>query len=308
MKTIIADSSQLTVFDECPVKWHYLYNEQICKSKTKLFEKSDIEIELGNDEVAKGQPKVNYRDMGTFVHKVLEYRYAQRLKINECIEQTVAEYQLPNSEINLNTKELDTVIRTCLLYDANYSVHGDFDIRDGSMVEVGFSEEIYNDGEYQFILEGRIDLAEAFLNRSIAVIGDHKCQGRKKNLYRRSIQFKNYALIRKTQLLVINYIRFTAKPDKDTFVRELVSFGKADHEAWKYELLNMFFRIAEFKEKFDNPTDTKSMYLNYFKKRSSCSGFYGECEFTPLCDEPNQNVLVNIKGQNYEHRKPFRPW
>lgn len=312
MTTIIADSSQLTCFDECPVKWYYKYHEQIVKTQRQWV---DSEGDDGVPEIVlpeKGKPKLyyNYRDMGTVMHKIMDYRYKYKLSIRECLMNAFLDCEQLEEPIKLGDHEKDLVIQTATLYDINYTVKSDFQVPNPETVEVGFSEEIYNDGNNQFILEGRIDLAEAFIGQTKVVV-DHKSQGRVKNLYKKSIQFRNYAMIMKVSMLIINYIRFNKNPTKDTFVRDISSFTAVEHNSWRVELINLFKRIADFKNDINLCNDNYHLQLtiNEHKRRSSCGGHFGyPCEDTDLCDEPNQAILINIKSMNYEKKDPFKPW
>lgn len=291
-QTIIADSSSLTLFDTCPVQWYYKYVEQITKSPTK---------EPYPD-------KLNYREMGTAMHKILQYRYANHISIAQCIEKTLEEHQaIP--ELRLTDLEIPLVRQTAALYDAVYSATGDFIVNDPNAVEVGFSELIYEDEWYRFILEGRIDLVNVLFANGITAIVDHKSQNKARRLYKKSIQFRNYALVTKASLLVINYIRFNKTLTKDTFMREIVGFTPMDHTAWKAELIGLFTKMVKFEELLNSTGVPNQAVLNEAKRRSQCSGTFGyECKFTDLCDAPNPWLLYSIKEQNYEHKKPFKPW
>lgn len=304
MQTIIADSSQLNCFDTCPVLWYYTYYEGIAKV-TPVRSGGDFE------EDGEKKERMNYRDMGTVFHKILEVRYKNRLTIRDCVDST---FLGANGVMPVLTPNEETLIRqTALLYDANYAINGDFSIRDPDSVELGFSDEIYNDSNYQFILEGRIDLAEAYMGGGIEVAVDHKSQGTAKKLYKKSIQFRNYAMVLNKNMLVINYIRFNKTLGKNTFVRDIASFTNEDHRVWRLELINLFLCMADFKEKLDyfkgdNEYINKHL-LNKSKRRSQCSGSFGfECEYTSLCDAPNLETLINIKQMNYEDKEPFKPW
>lgn len=302
MQTIIADSSQLNCFDTCPVLWYYTYYEGIAKVAP---------VRSGGEFEEDGEKKerMNYRDMGTVFHKILEVRYKNRLTIRDCVDSTLLG---ANGVMPVLTPNEETLVRqTALLYDANYAIKGDFHVRDPDSVELGFSDEIYNDCNYQFILEGRIDLAEAYMGGGVEVAVDHKSQGTAKKLYKKSIQFRNYAMVLNKNMLVINYIRFNKTLGKNTFVRDIASFTNEDHRVWREELINIFKRIAWFREILDTFSDkaTRNNTLNGNKRRSQCSGSFGfECEYTSLCDAPNLETLINIKQMSYEDKEPFKPW
>lgn len=296
---IIADSTQLTCFDECPVRWYYRYCEKISKS---IIPRGEYE---GSEE---SKIKQNTRDMGSIGHKMLEFRYKDKLNIRSCIEEAYEYYLESEGDIGITQNEAKLLDQTLLLYDAHYSINGDFLIKEPAAVEVGFSEYIYEDESYKFILEGRIDIAEAFIG-SMKVSVDHKFQGRAHKLYSKCIQFRNYAMVLKCDLFVVNYIRFNKSIGKDTFVREVIPFSAAEHRSWKQEVIQLYTKMAEFKGMMEYWANDTTKILNDYKRRSSCPSQYGGlCEFTTLCDEPNQKALVGIKNMQYEHKEPFKPW
>lgn len=300
---IIADSTQLTCFDECPVRWYYRYCKQISKTEIPL---KDYE---GEDK----KEKQNTRDMGTVFHKILEFRYRDKYGIRRCISEAL-DFYINGDEVDLSSKEIDLVGQTALIYDANYSINGDFFIKSPESVEVGFSECIYEDENYKFILEGRIDLAEAYLGgpEGVKVSVDHKSQGRAHRLYQKCIQFRNYAMVLDAKMFVVNYIRFNKNITKDTFVREIIPFSAAEHRSWKNEITQLYRKMTDTKLSLDyieNLHGNNHELINSIKRRSSCPSQYGGlCEFIPLCDETNPNIVINIMNQNYEHKEPFKPW
>src|SRR5690348_15830065 len=57
-------------------------------------------------------------------------------------------------------------------------------------VEVGFSEVVYESASRLYLLEGRIDIMGTL--QGLNTIVDLKFQGRTRELYKKSIQFRNY--------------------------------------------------------------------------------------------------------------------
>jgi hypothetical protein len=165
-------------------------------------------------------------------------------------------------------------------------------------IEVGFSEPLFEDSKNLFILEGRIDLLATLQGLNVTV--DHKFQFRTHNLYPKSIQFKNYALVSKNQMFVINYIRL-AKVLKagETLQREIVCFSDNELRAWKEELIRIFFRIKE-----------SYIRATYEQNWSSCMGRYGApCNYTTLCEENDKNMKKRKQDMLYKISDiQWRPW
>jgi hypothetical protein len=293
---IIADSTQLTCFDECPTRWFNRYVKKITRTWLKR--------ESFHDEEIKAE-KQNTRDMGTVMHKMLELRYKRNLTFNQTINEAL---NICSAEgLIITPEETKLVIDTYRFYHAHYMINPDFYIKDPQTVELGFSQLLYEDEYYKFILEGRIDLAEANIGgpTGISCTVDHKSQARVKRLYTKAIQFRNYAMVLNTNFFVVNYIRFNKNPTVDTFAREIIPFSPLDHKLWKKEITQLFFKMANFKLGYETFGED---YNQEGRRRSSCSGQYGMCEYTLLCDESNKDMLVNIEKMNYEHKEPFKPW
>lgn len=303
MTEIVADSSQISVFETCPMMWWYMYNEKITKTRIKY--KSDDEPATPDEDEGfrKGAPL----HMGTLGHFILEFYY-RKYDISTSCEMGYAAAMTKDDfkEFELEAKYVEKVFRTMAIYAATYQMKGDFEIRDPNALEIGFSQLILEDKDFRFVLEGRIDIAEAW-EGSVKFSVDHKTQSKAKRLYKRSTQFRNYAMVMNTNFFMVNYIRFTKSP---TFERVLIPFTHLEHDFWKQELLLKFKAMAEFKYLMLNSNNNGlNSIMAEYKRRTSCSGSWGgECEYTDLCDQPNLNVLVNIKQQNYEPRKVFIPW
>jgi hypothetical protein len=169
-------------------------------------------------------------------------------------------------------------------------------IESPDFVEVGFSEPIYEDSDRLYVLEGRIDLLGSLQGLNCVI--DHKFQFRKRDLYRKTIQFRNYAMIIKRPMLIANYVGLTKKVDKDTFRRVISSFTAFEHNAWKQRLIRMFDKMAE------------AISHEYYEQRwSACPGKFGhECQFTTLCEESNSQLIEIKKATMFKQRAEWKPW
>jgi hypothetical protein len=201
--------------------------------------------------------------------------------------------------------ELDLGTRAAVLnrlreYFFTYQ-NNDFQVETPDHVEVGFSEVIHEDTDNLFVLEGRIDLLANL--QGIECVVDHKFQMRRHQLYPKSVQFRNYALVAKKLLFIVNYIRLTKSVDKDTLVRELVNFTVPELLAWKLKLIDIFHRIKRAKQLGDSGGQPEQNF-------GACPGrFNYSCYFTHLCEEPNKEIAGFKEQQLYRiNQTPWRPW
>ena len=314
--TLILDSSQINCFLECPTLWYYQYVKRLILPVAG--EKDDSSM-----------------DMGTYGHHLLAVYYRKRrlgISFNDAVEASF-NFDIDNhtcSKCNCdvsNHKLIDSIklyecqqCHNCLLpapapkafplrqdlrqkvknrlreYFLKYQAN-DFTAVSPESVEVGFSEPIYEDSQNLFVLEGRIDLIGQ--QQGLDLLVDHKFQLRKHNLYKKSIQFRNYALIAKKLMLIINYVRLSDKANDDTLVRDIASFTVPELLDWKKKLIQIFFDIKE-------AIQTQNFDQNW----SSCSGKYGyPCSFATLCEEVNKDVVQLKERQLYEVKTSiWRPW
>ena len=166
------------------------------------------------------------------------------------------------------------------------------------LIEKGFSYKLFESSEYLFVLQGRVDfMGEAQDGTTLWM--DHKFQFRKHNLYAKSIQFKNYSLAMRLNLAVINYIRLTEKVDKETFVRQPLSFSALELRYWKEELIDLYADIAKTIAKPGYYLDEERAYSES-QNRSSCGGAWGRtCQYAPLCEEYNPQIRAAVQKRDF---------
>ncbi len=314
-QTLILDSTQIDAFLTCPRLWHYGH-------KLRLTQRDD-----GDTKVA--------MQMGTYGHKLLEIFYRTRAEgssLSVALEQAMA-FDPDTESINcqncnlvqeehsdpdgcqefkpkpypLDKPNRELVKKQIRMYVLVYGP-SDYIINDPESIELGFSHKLYEDEDYLFILEGRIDLLEPVLNVTKLAYADHKFQMRKHNLYKKSIQFKNYGLVTRATLAQVNYVRFTKEVNKDTFSRELISFTPIEHEAWESRLIGIYKTIAKvIRESNENPLYWQTMPSN--PNWASCSGKFGyPCDYVSLCEETNPNVALVKIDSSFRRREEWRPW
>ncbi len=320
-KTIlILDSSQIDAFLTCPSLWDYQYRKRLIKADR-----------VGNTPM----------DMGTLGHKYLEIYYKEQAKgksPQEALEIALGydvdkntchcghghEYHIDSASpfctncnsigctctefvpvlFPLDPPDRQAVKDRVLMYTM---VEGNglpaFRAKSPDHVEVGFSEKIYEDDNRLYILEGRIDLIGQIANNCPDGWADHKFQMRQRDLYLKSIQFRNYALVTQKSIGVVNYIRFAKKVEKDvTFKRAVISFSRMEMESWKEQLLSIYHQVENFIQLQPAVTNAHNW--------SSCSGKYGyPCDYTDLCENYMLPQLVQVNmDTKYKIRPEWRPW
>ena len=292
-KILILDSSQLQQYGECPEMWHLSNEENLTLSN---------EI---RDDFA----------MGTYGHKLLEIYYTELR--NSTLQGALAainNYQLPDG-YPLGQERRETVFNRIRDYWMKYTTVGDIlvgtrqqsfiDIdndgfsctgyREVPLVEKGFSFPLLDTNEYLFVLEGKIDLIGWMSGMELFM--DHKFQTRSHQLYTKTIQFRNYAMVTGFKTGIINYIRLHKEITKDTLERKIISFAPGELNDWKKELIDTFISIS------------KKMGQDQYKNRAACIGRYGfPCQYVKICDERDLVTIQAIKETLYKKKEHWTPW
>lgn len=300
-QTLILDSSQISTFLECPERWRLAYSESITSSNAR-------------DEAMTA---------GTLGHKLIEIYYTamgqnkgqaeaarEALAFNPDEADSADKHQYPLSEeMQIKVRErfkdylmcyaardyapITKKVQQITINELGFPIDTSVCV---PLVEQGFSYELLNTNEYLFVLEGRIDFIGE--TNGTTVWMDHKFQFRERELYKKSIQFRNYALVTGLSLGVINYIRLHQKITEKTFIRQPISFSSLERQYWKQELIEIFKKIS-------NVMKTGSFERN----RSACSGQFGyPCSFVSICEEYNKDTACAIKERDFVKKIEWRPW
>lgn len=329
-QSLVLDSSQISTFLDCPQQWDYCYNESLVTIGEAVSTKSSamamgtlihkyLEIYYkeranGNYSAAAdvalafdpddqdckcGHLKVNHVLMHSIniAETCVSPDMLTETDTNECRDCDCQDYRPEPFPVTPEDREL--VRKRFLEYTWTYAKN-DFQPINAESVELGFSYRLYEDDNYLFVLEGRID--------GLGTLGqhqlwwDHKSQSRRRDLYPQSIQFRNYALTTKKLYGIINYIRMTKKVDDSTYKRQIVSFPSDYLEWWERELIGLYFKVLE---QLGLQQRTGKIEQNW----GACSGKYGyPCNYTTLCEERNSHVRDNLKKQFYTERPKWHPW
>jgi len=293
-QTLVLDSSQLDTFEECNQKWEFTYLESLTKSN-----------ELDEPIAA-----------GSLMHKYLEIYYhtigcgLRPVEALTKVKQFKPEYDFP-----LSDKVVQKVYSRFLDYSMKYSTLGDYEIHRRKkyaikivedlpvdswewdpMIEQGFSYELLNTSEYLFVLEGRIDFLGETNGTPLWM--DHKLQFRARDLYKKSIQFRNYALATGRNLGVIIYIRMHEKIENNTLYRVPISFSTNESNLWKEELIEIYIHIAK-----------EITSGEYRLNRHACAGRFGyPCQFISICEEHGIGIKEAIITRDFVKREEWKPW
>lgn len=317
---LVLDSSQIATFLECPEQWNLSYKERL----TSLGPQDTTAMDAGTygHKLLDIYYRIKSANPGTQLNSILEACYAYNPDVDTCECGCDAGMHQPIQALGIQecqrckhclkfrpkpfplSQDVRSQVRNRFKdYVYKYQAN-DFVAHSPEHVEVGFSEHIFEDDENLFVLEGRIDLLGTLQGLSCLV--DHKYQMSTHYLYPKSIQFKNYALVARQTLLVINYIRL-GKSYKDNFLeRVLVNFTVPELLAWKQKLIKIYFNIKN-----------SIVNSNFEQQWNACKG-YGKtyslnepkyCPYTQLCEE-NDPQMRELRKEKLYHIKEavWKPW
>ncbi len=286
---ITRDSTQIDAFLTCEQYWQYRFQNLLVPAEEPTAPKS-------------GAKRSDSRLIGKYGHHLLELYYKAIAEGADTTEAAIVAYNHRYDDgeddefLPLTPKEKDMVLNRLRDYWTLSLVRPDFQPDSPESVEVGFSELLYEDCDRMYILEGRIDLIGTY--QSIHCVADHKFQLREKPLYKKAIQFRNYALVTHTNLLVLNMIRLHQEITNKTFERPIASFIEPEHQWWHHRLIEIYHQMYS-----DHIKNT------YEKRESSCTNKYGyECEYTKLCEEWSLEMIEAKKNAMYRIGEPWTPW
>lgn len=299
---LVLDSSQISTFLECAEKWNLVNIECLTRSNT-------VDDAMVAGTLMHKYLEIYYTALGMGLSKELASREA--LAFNPDAKDETDKHQYPLGK-EIRQQIVNRFIEYTMVYQSDYEVglgqrniiriaeNGlPFDTTEKlPLVEQGFSYELLNTSEYLFVLEGRIDFIGNISGNPIWM--DHKLQFRKRQLYKKRIQFRNYSLALGYNLGIINYIRMAKEGSKDTFVREPISFSTRENQIWREELIDIYVRILR-----DKAEDNWIHRAN----RDSCDGKYGyKCQFTDVCEEYNSETREDVKARDFVKRVRWTPW
>ncbi len=328
-KTVInLDSSQLARIGECPVQWYYHSVMKIAEGPKRDYVGATPIMEMGTlghkfterwyvgkvrgmkltdsiDFALDWNPNANT----CFCGHAKEYHELvhENIMIGDSVvckhcDPSCAEHTFRAVEV-IDNKSISRVRDRFTQYAMIYTGLRDFEFTDERQLEVGFSEVIYEDDKRVYILEGRIDGLPTYFESPCFV--DHKWQEKKRVLFTKSIQFKNYALVAKVNMGYINYVRLAAETDKDTFQRVPITFTSLDHEFWKQKLIRKFKVVEDF---LHETRMNDGIPPAHYGNDASCGGVWHPCSYQRLCENWDKKLIQIIADTNYHQRAVWKPW
>ncbi len=327
-KTIlILDSSQIDTFLTCPTQWYYGYKRRLIPNNAR--ENTPMDMGTYGHKLLEIYYK-NKQSLGHIEALSLAFKYDIDKETCKCSHGRNQHKRDQYAEIGLDLKESCTSVGCAckdfegIEFPLSAADRGfvcdrvlDYTSFEGisipeliptspDHVEVGFSHKLYEDDNRLYILEGRIDLLGQIANNCPEGWADHKFQSSARDLYLKSIQFRNYSMVTGLSIGVVNYIRFAKKIDKDkTFKRAIISFSRIEMDAWKDNLIRVFSKIEDtlIQNNWYDQTDA-------FRNRAACSGKFGyPCDYTALCENFFNPELIKIyEASEYKQKPEWRPW
>lgn len=320
--TLILDSSQISKFLSCPLSHQLAYEENLELS-------GEVREDFAMGTYGHKLLEIYYKnkalglESGIAASKALNFNIdEQTCKCGHDVEHHLGEehidricsvpalidpkdcgcQQFEPIRFPLADKTRVSVRERFELYWMKY-MRGDFtpEILNGEpQIEKGFSYPLLDTPDRLYVLEGRIDFIGS--QQGTRLFMDHKWQGRSRALYKKDIQFRNYALVTGCSLGFINYVRLKKEIDDTIFERAPINFNALERDYWKDELIGIYDEIAAIKNMAEHGGQMP-------KNRASCSGKFGyPCEFTKLCDEINPSARENLKKSYYHIKKEWKPW
>lgn len=278
-KIVVLNSTAIAIYLECPQKYDFAVLQSLVRKGQK------------NEAMGKGE---------IFHHLICKY---WQLKLEKhpkpFIAITEELTQLRSNFSYISNEDLEFLRQRFFAY----SIFWESDpakplILEGKLaMEIGFTVKIYEDQEFIFLLEGRLDRIAT--QQGIDFLLDHKTQGRKYDYYWRRPQFMNYVLGAQEQgmqvnKLMVDYIGLQQTINKDTFRRDMFSYPSSAIREWKQYLIDrIYFPIARGK---------------IYKERGSCEGVYAPCIYNDLCDAPSARGLEELITLNFEKTEQHRSW
>jgi len=163
--------------------------------------------------------------------------------------------------------------------------------------ESGFSKVLYEDKYVLFIYEGKPDLVvELPDNMGLAVI-DHKTETMKSNIYHFNNQAMGYLWAVGCNTGLYNYIGLQKDAkDGDVLRREAFTFTSTQIEQWKQDTISWYYRILS--------STTNNKYIRSW----NCDSKYGHCQFTDVCEQPNERVKLIQINKTFKTGKGYKSW
>lgn len=167
-------------------------------------------------------------------------------------------------------------------------------------LEKGFSKILWQNKDYIFIYEGRIDFVGRFKNDPARFWMDHKSESSKEELNPNSDQFIGYswALGSLVGNGIINYLGMqkSYKPE-DSFRRTSIQHKKEIIQEWKDQTIIKYFKIMDLQR-----------HGIYLKNRHSCKPYRCNlCMYNEICNQTHPAKIQSLLNTDFEI-KEWKAW
>ncbi len=272
---IIMDMSQYDMFLLCPYRFRNRY-------------KLNLDVPVQNKNTA--------LDRGSLVHVACEtyyeslksgakYDYAVNSALLKLKEAFVIESNLDNDEATRIVDTMEEYFDYWRVADQSFEILG---------VEEPFLYLLHEDDEVRMHLAGKIDLRIRD-NKYDNLPYDHKSFSRTSIVNSLSNQFKNYCIVSKSNILVVNRIGLqkTLKPH-EKFLRTPVSYDNLVFDAWKKNVIANIFHYLQCEAEDFWPTN-----------ETSCDKFNRRCEYYDVCESSGEEAKTFKLKSNYIQIAPW---
>lgn len=292
-KLVLAlDSHALSAYQRCPQEHAYAHIQDLEPAQT-----------------------VGFYDKGTLVHLMLAlyYRLRRRGMNVQDAAMAVATKRFTRfaKTLNLDNADEKHILARFFEYIGYYANECVRPIG----IEVGFSEKIFEDKNFLFLYEGRVDwIGYEFIKNMGHTLHftDHKTRSASYELDYFKNQFYGYAwMLRKVYGKdydlwgKVNYFGLqedktgSIKKEGKLFEKTWFKFSQEQINQWEKDTIWWFHKIAQ------------SRMYKVFPRSWQCDRQFGECAFKKLCKAPipRDKELVLI-GKNYfvKRAKPWSAW
>lgn len=283
------DSHALSSFPRCPKEHELAYVEHL----------EPIKIQ-------------SYYEKGTLIHLMLALYYKLRRRgfsVDKSVMLvTTKRFKRYSKLFDLSTEEQMTLLSRFFEYVSHYKN----EMVKTVGIETGFSEKIYEDKNFLFIYEGRVDFIGFSIVENAGKIlhfTDHKTRNQSYELDCFRNQFFGYAwMLRKVYGKdyqgwgCVNY--FGLQEDKTKkimkegklFERVWFNFTNAQIDQWEKDTITWFHRIAQ------------ARMFKIFPRSWNCERKFGECDFKRICKQPTNETKNLIKFDGIYYKKREKAW
>ena len=263
----VIDSSQLNDWDLC----HYKY-----------YLKYIIENGMGLHPIQ----REHSLDIGTVVHELLRVYYLLKrnggITHDKIVQSCIKRGRIFVSQSSdLSAEDIEFVLylfkEYCSYYENEQWIPLD--------IELPFVEKAFEDENYLFLVQGRIDLVVKIPSQPDPIIVDHKTRSRIKEeskLDNQKIIYSKFLGI--NTFLVNKFGLLKTKSNKERFQRDPVSYTEDYIEEWYEEFVKTLKEIIAYQK------------INFYKRNATSCDKWAGCTFKQWCnsDRIKRRSLINM--------------